>query len=207
MGKHWKVFNIGINDADYQVSPVGWKCPYYSRWKDMLRRCYDMKYKQKFTTYNDCSVCVSWLIFSNFKAWMETQDWGGKELDKDLLFRGNKIYSPDTCVFIDKGVNYFTTESTATQGKCMIGVHIEKSSGKFKAQIQNPFTNKREFLGRFDSEILAHLAWKTRKHQIACKLAESQTDERVKNALLTRYSEKAESSVEFADALIKQWEK
>ena len=106
------VYGVGINDADYVVQKwetIGyvngkqkqkliWICPYYSAWKSMLKRCYSSKYQDKRPTYKGCSVSDEWLTFSVFKVWMEKQDWEGKQLDKDLLFEGNKIYSADTCV-------------------------------------------------------------------------------------------------------------
>ena len=124
------VCGVGINNADYVVTVyetigyengkqkrrVVWRCPFYSRWNDMLARCYTTSYKQRFPTYEGCYVCKEWLIFSNFKAWMEKQDWEGKELDKDLLVSRNKVYSPETCVFVDKRVNLFLTESSANRG-------------------------------------------------------------------------------------------
>lgn len=49
-----------------------------------------------------CSVCEEWLTFSNFKRWMEQQDYEGKALDKDLLVSQNKTYSSETCVFVPR---------------------------------------------------------------------------------------------------------
>jgi hypothetical protein len=95
------VYGIGINDADYVVS----NCLYYRKWKQMMRRCYSPNFHIKNQSYVGCSVCEEWHRFSNFKSWMMQQDWEGKELDKDILFPGNKVYSPDKCVFIDKKVN------------------------------------------------------------------------------------------------------
>ena len=131
------VWNIGINDADYSVEKKTswyengkqkqkrvWVCPFYEKWRPMLQRCYSEKFQNKRPTYKGCSVCQEWLTFSNFKAWMEQQDWYGKELDKDILFPGNKIYSPDTCIFVDQGVNKFLIESNAARGKYMVGVHL-----------------------------------------------------------------------------------
>ena len=115
------VYGVGINDADYatqikktigyengkQKQKLIWSCHFYEKWKSMLERCYSERFKIKFPTYKDCTVCEEWLTFSNFKSWMEEQDWQGKELDKDLLVVGNKIYSPQTCCFLTKMINTF----------------------------------------------------------------------------------------------------
>ena len=190
--KNEKVYGVGINDADYVVQPtINGKlvrCPYYTTWCDMLKRCYSDKYQERRPTYKGCSVYPDWLYFMNFRKWMMTQDWQGKALDKDLLIEGNKVYSPSTCVFVDQITNKFTTDSGRSRGGYPIGAYMDKLKGKFKAQCCNPFTKKRENLGYFTCEHQAHLAWKARKHQLACQLADLQTDPRVSAALRTRYS-------------------
>lgn len=190
MGKKL-VYSKGVNDADYVVQPTinGMRvtCPFYQVWVDMLKRCYDAKYQSRQPTYIDCITCKEWLIFSAFKAWMETRDWQGKELDKDLLVNGNKVYSPEACVFVDRVINNFTTDRGAARGDWPIGVIFCKNVGKFRSRICNPFTKKKEHLGYFVCSDAAHQAWRKRKHQIACQLADLQTDERVANALRTRY--------------------
>ena len=69
------VFGVGINDADYVIKVKvdgGYQdCPYYLKWKEMLRRCYSNRVASYHPTYKDCYVCEDWLIFSNFKKWME----------------------------------------------------------------------------------------------------------------------------------------
>jgi hypothetical protein len=135
----------------------------------------------------DCTVCSEWLTFSNFKAWVERQDWKGKHIDKDILLFGNKSYSPETCVFVTAMTNTFITDSTSARGEHKIGARKCKNSNNFYAQCCNPFSGKREYLGAFKSDTEAHEAWRNRKHELACQLAELQTDERVANALRTRY--------------------
>ena len=76
----------------------------------MLQRCYSESHLVRQPTYKGCSVCEEWLTFSNFKSWMEQQDWEGKQLDKDLLVYKNKIYSPETCVFVSSVINSFFVE-------------------------------------------------------------------------------------------------
>ena len=123
-----------------------------------------------------------------FRAWMETQDWEGKQLDKDILFQGNKEYSPSTCVFVDGIVNNFLLDSAAIRGDWPIGVCWNERDQKFQSNCCNPFTKKREHLGLFHCPNQAHLAWKKRKHELACQLADVQTDERVAEALRARYN-------------------
>ena len=128
MGK--LVYGVGVNDADYVVSineTVGyvdgkrkeklvWICPFYRTWKGMLGRGYSEKLKLKYPSYKDVTVCEEWHLFSTFRAWMDQQDWEGLQLDKDLLVKGNKIYSPETCLFVSGQVNNFVLERGASRG-------------------------------------------------------------------------------------------
>lgn len=184
------VYGVGINNADYQVRPmVGGKqrkmCPYYKVWSSMLYRAYSHNFKKRRPTYQNCTVCEGWLSFMSFRDWMEQQDWVGKQLDKDLLVEGNKVYSPDTCAFVSPISNTFI-EKAATKG--LIGASLTSNGKKYRASCSNPFTKKRESLGVYNTELEAHLAWKARKHQLACLLAQQETDERVANILKKKFN-------------------
>lgn len=195
------VCGVGINDADYVVTEYEttevngkrnykrvWVCPYYRTWKDMLRRCYSTKFQEKYPTYEGCRVSEEWLTFSVFKCWMEKQDWEGLQLDKDILFEGNKVYSAEACVFVSNMVNSFTIDCGASRGEWPLGVYWDKQKGKFMSRCCNPFTNKREYLGYFYCEEEAHQEWLKRKLELAHLLAAEQTDGRVANALIERYT-------------------
>lgn len=194
------VYGVGINDVDYTVEvkisstvngvrhqTMVWKCPFYRKWRDMLHRCYSEKYLAKKPTYSGCSVCESWLKLSNFKAWMETQDWEGNHLDKDLMVRGNKVYSSDTCCFIPRIVNSFITEQTDKRGNLPIGVHWREDMMKFAASYSDPFTGKTCGLGSFDCEITAHKAWLRKKLEFAKSLSNLISDKKIADKLVHRY--------------------
>jgi hypothetical protein len=191
-GKRTSIMGVGINDADYNTNPrvngKKVKCPIYAIWCGMINRCYNKSELERFPSYVGCYVCEDWLLFSNFRSWVLSQDWVGKHLDKDIIVNGNKKYSPETCAFVDGSLNMFFTESTASRGEHKIGVHFHKAHGKFMAYCRNPFKKKQEFLGYFQSEEPAHLAWKLKKKEHAKRLAEMQTDSRVAKALIERYS-------------------
>lgn len=195
------VYGVGTNDAGYAIQVMEsvrgangkpkqriiWFCPFYRRWVHMLERCYSERYQEKKPTYIGCTVCEEWLRFSNFKSWMETQDWEGKHLDKDLLVEGNKIYSPDTCIFVTNVVNTFLTDSKAIRGDWPIGVQWHKKNRKFMARCSNPFTSRQEYLGYFSCPIEAHIAWLTRKTELVRLLASEQSDPRITKALLNKF--------------------
>jgi len=190
------VYGLGVNDADYPVAVnavIGgkqkrlWTCPFYQSWKHMLERCYSAKYQAKSPTYSGCSVSPEWLKFSVFREWMAGQDWEEKELDKDILQPGNKVYGPEVCVFIPAALNLFMTDSAAIRGEWPIGVCWDKGNGKFRASCRNPFTGKHEHLGMFKNPNDAHEAWRKRKHELACIYADQQKDPRIAKALREKY--------------------
>lgn len=184
------VYGVGINDAGYVVQPTingeRVRCPYYIKWESMLKRCYSVKYHEANPTYIGCEVSEDWKTFSNFKAWMQTQNWVGYHLDKDILIQGNKLYSNATCVFVSSNVNTFLLDHANGKGNYLIGVYWCKSNNRFKAQCCDG-VGKQKSLGYFDDELSAHIAWKTYKHKLACKLADEQTDPRIAEALRTRF--------------------
>lgn len=189
-----KVFGIGINDADYPTNKYDvlegkytriWICPFYSRWKEMLRRCYHTKLHEVQPKYGKCSVKEEWWLFSTFKSWMETQDWEGKELDKDLLVRGNTEYGPETCIFVDRKVNNFILERVSSDRGLPTGVLREKRDGRYRASCKLSGTNI--IIGRYNTPEEAHKAWLDFKLEQAYVLAAEQQDERVARALIERY--------------------
>lgn len=180
---------VGVNDADYKVAPVVngvvVRCPYYLTWINMLDRCYNLDLHLRQPTYAGCTVCEEWLIFSKFKAWMETQDWKGKQLDKDILYANNKQYNAETCAFVSRDVNMFLVNCLDPKGASMVGVTWDKHARKFRAQCSD--RGKRVRLGYFDSELEAHKAWKEHKIKLALILAGEQTDERIADAIKARF--------------------
>lgn len=188
------VLGIGINDAEYQISRYEyidgkrcqvWICPYYLLWKSVLTRSLCIKFKKKWPKYTDVCVCEEWLTFSNFKSWMEKQDWEGKELDKDILYTGNKEYSPSKCCFVSKRVNTFIIDGAKVRGNFPIGVSWNKSVKKFVAQCQNG-TGKQ--LSRyFDNVEDAFYWWLETKTNIAISLMENEQDKRISSAIISRY--------------------
>jgi hypothetical protein len=177
---------VGINDSDYNINPtVNGKqvpCKYHQTWRSMLNRCYNFKYQAKRPTYIGCTVTKEWLTFSNFKAWMETQDFEDKQLDKDILVQGNKIYSPDTCIFVTDTINKLFIKRDASRGEYKLGVCFKKENGKYQAACN--VNGKSKFLGYYLTEEEAYQAYKIFKQAHIRSIALEQTDERLKQAML-----------------------
>ncbi len=200
--KNTLVFGHGINDAGYSVTRYKvidgknrqvWMCPIYRTWRDMLGRCYSNAYQRKKPTYIGCSVTASWLVFSNFSRWMLLQEWQGMALDKDIIFKSNKVYAPDNCTFVTQALNSFLNDYVNGLGNFPIGAAWVTSKRKFQCQCHNPFLGIREKLGDFNSPDDAHEAWRKRKHQHALRYADLQTDPRLAQALRIRYLADKES--------------
>lgn len=131
MGNKRLVAGIGLNDSGEPVVKfhteggsrrLVWRCPYYSKWSNMIQRCYsDSSPKQ----YWFVEVCKEWLTFSNFKSWMEQQDWEGKELDKDLKGNGF-LYSPESCCFISQRTNNLMIETRTNNKSGIPCIRIRK---------------------------------------------------------------------------------
>ena len=198
------VHGIGVNDADYPVvinatiagkTKTLWFCPYYNTWSGILERCYSAKFQTKNRAYAGCSVVPAWHRFSVFRAWMAEQHWEGNQLDKDLLVQGNRVYSPATCLFVHKLVNTFILDNASTRGAHPAGVCWSEEKRKFSAQCNNPFTGKRGHIGYFLRADDAHLAWAIRKLEHAETLASKQTDHRVADALISRFTAKYDEAV------------
>lgn len=157
----------------------------YRKWKSMLNRCYSVYYHKNKPTYIDCKVCDEWHIFSNFKKWFDANYIEGCHLDKDILVKGNKLYSPDTCCFIPAQINSLFTKRNKDRGTLPIGVALHDS--KYQAHFCG--RGKLNHLGTFDTPEEAFYAYKKAKEQYIKELAEKyfqegKITEKVYNALM-----------------------
>lgn len=100
------VFGVGyIGDGAYFAKSNGIKSDIYTCWWNMMQRCYSHDYQSKKPTYVGCTVCEEWHNFQNFAKWYEENNIDGFHLDKDIKVRGNKVYSPETCMFVSNADN------------------------------------------------------------------------------------------------------
>lgn len=160
------LYGVGINDSKYVISKmIDGKmrlCPIYRVWANMLTRCYREEYSREFPTYKDCTVCDEWLLFSNFAEWAEDKIKDGYDLDKDIIKIGNKIYSPDACVFLPKAINYLIS-GAKRNSKYKTGVHFCKRDKVFRASMS--IDSKTTALGTYRDEDFAHKAYVKAKYE------------------------------------------
>ena len=182
-------YGVGITGAKYPITINGVRTKEYDLWNGMLRRCYSDALKKKYPTYIDCEVSDKFKSYEYFYEWCNKQigfsnkDW---HLDKDLLVKGNKVYSEDTCVFIPREINSLLIKCDASRGEHLIGVCWHKKDNAFVAHVGKS-KGKREYLGFFKTEIEAFKAYKTAKENFIKEQAnkwKGQINERAYNALM-----------------------
>ena len=183
------VYGVGITGVKYQITINGVNTKEYDLWKDMLRRCYSDSLKKKYPTYIDCEVSDKFKSYEYFYEWCNKQigfNNKGWHLDKDLLIKGNKVYSENSCVFIPHEINSLLIKCDASRGEHLIGVCWNKKDNAFVAHVGKS-KGKREYLGYFKTEIEAFNAYKKAKEAFIKEQAnkwKSQIDERAYNALM-----------------------
>ena len=183
------VYGVGVIGTKYTSKVNGALTKEYVLWNNMLSRCYSDSYKKRYQTYDGCEVSDKFKSYEYFYEWCNKQvGFGveGFELDKDLLIKGNKVYSEDSCVFIPSEINQLLTKNTASRGKYLIGVCWCNTKKAFVAQVSKS-KGKREHLGFFKTELEAFNAYKVAKEAFVKEQAgkfKSQIDPRAYNALM-----------------------
>lgn len=172
----------------------------YRLWKHMLQRCFDNNYKEREPAYKDVTCVNDWLLFENFYEWVKDQEnydkWLNGDiwcLDKDILCKGNKIYSPDTCCLVPTKVNNLFISGKANRGNQPIGVI--KINNKYRAVCSN--LNKCVHLGVFNSQMEAFEAYKIYKESVIKQVAKEEFDN--KNITKKCYNAMINYEVELTD--------
>ena len=166
----------------------------YGVWVKMLERCYCEKAQFKNPTYKGCTVSDNFKNFSYFHDWCIKQigfnqtDANGHQfsLDKDILFKGNKVYSEDTCCFVPREINNLLLTSKKTRGSYLIGVYKKAQSTKYRAEVRR--NGKGHCLGSFNTEIEAFHAYKHAKEAYIKEVAnkwKGQIDPKVYDVLVS----------------------
>lgn len=183
------VFGIGINDRSIPSRLNNKKLKEYLVWTHMLKRCSKEGW-QKAPTYTDCTVSENFKNYSYFHDWCGCQVGFGEvgyELDKDILLKGNKIYSEDLCVFVPQRINCLFTKRQNKRGAYPIGVYLNPKSKKFVAQCQDGKGNNQN-LGSYLQPLDAFFAYKYFKEALIVSVAKEyvgKVDDRVYNAMLS----------------------
>jgi len=182
------VYGVGVNDWTGNISVNGKVILEYKLWSGVLQRCFYEKYKQNQPTYKDVTCSKDWLSMTKFVddvSQMEGFGLSGWELDKDILQKGNKLYSKDTCCFVPHEINSLLIRCDNSRGEYPVGVYFHKAPGKFMARLA--INGKEKFLGYFNTPEEAFFAYKAAKEAKIKAVAEKWKhllDDRVYQALL-----------------------
>lgn len=168
------IFGIGFygdgrhsNFVDKQISAKA-----LEYWNTMFKRCYCPKVQASHPSYIGCAVSSEWHDFQNFLNFFIDFECkaSGWELDKDLLVKGNKVYGPDTCVFIPREINGLLKTNSSRRGELPIGVAVYKPTGKFQARCRDA-SGKQITVGFYDTPEEAFDAYKLFKEKVVIEKA------------------------------------
>lgn len=167
---HKSVYGVGyVGVGKYISSCNGSTTKVYQTWYNMLSRCYDNKNH----SYKEVIICEEWGNFQTFAQWFENNYIEDFALDKDILVKGNKVYSPETCCFVPQEINSLFIKSTKSRGLLPIGVH--EQNNKFISSI-NRRGKQQDYLGSFDTPEEAFQAYKIAKEVYIKEVADKWRD-------------------------------
>ena len=157
-----------LGEGKYKARENGRDTDEYKIYYQMIRRCYDPKHQEKYPTYKGCTVEDYLLNFQNMSEWLDKNYYKvpGEKMcfDKDILFKGNKIYSRKNCIFVPERINLLFIKHDNTRGDCPIGVS-PTSSGKYRAYCNDGY-GKMDYLGTYSTKEEAFQAYKKYKEKI-----------------------------------------
>ena len=160
----------------------------YDIWRQILRRCYDETLHNIRPTYKGCIVSENFKNFSYFISWYHNQtgyDQDGWCVDKDILIKGNKVYSEDTCCLVPYEINNLIVKSDKCRGEYLIGTSFVKKHNKYKSGLSKNGVLKH--LGTYDTQEEAFYAYKEAKEAYIKEVAnkwKDQIDPKVYEALM-----------------------
>ena len=143
-----RLCNIGfLGEGQYKQSINRKSTKIYNYWSSMIQRCYDKNYLKRRPTYINCVVCDDWHNFQYFAKWFDKNfyqvDNEIMALDKDILYKGNKIYSPNTCIFVPETINSLFVKCDKVRGNLPIGVSLTKKKNRYRVEFTNIINNIR----------------------------------------------------------------
>lgn len=180
-----RCFGVGyLGEGKYKVCEKGNHTKCYRTWYNMLQRCYDKKFHKRELTYEDCESSKEFHNLQNFGDWFDDDYYeieGEKMcLDKDILVKGNKIYSPETCIFVPHNINMLFVKCDKARGEYPVGVHYSKRDEKFIAQC-NVYDNEKKIkstkhLGLYNTPEEAFYTYKQFKEKYIKQVADYYKD-------------------------------
>lgn len=175
------------------VGIVGTKCPVtidgkatkeYVSWSSMITRCFTKSFvngENYYYKYEDVEICNEWLCYEKYYEWLHSQENFDKwilmdkgAVDKDIIVKGNKIYSPETCCLVPNYINALFLKSDRTRGKYPIGVTYKTRDNVFEVQCR--LNGKETYLGRRSTPEQGFLLYKEYKESYIKQVAQEEYD-------------------------------
>lgn len=193
---HPEIYGVGMIGIKYPIRINNEYTKEYRAWLSILWRCFNKKFKKNRPTYQTVICCNKWFLYEDFYEWLHSQKnfdkWFNGDnwaIDKDILIKGNKLYSPETCCLVPQHVNSLFVKTEKTRGNYPVGVNYDKSSNKYRAQCSNLLTGERKHLGLFKTPEQAFQAYKEYKEAIIKQVAQIEYNkgnitQQCKNAML-----------------------
>lgn len=104
------IWGVGYLGEETETHFVNNACiPSFGAWTNMIKRCYAEHLRHKHLAYTNCTMCDEWHNYQNFRSWYDTNYYdireGRMHIDKDVMVKDNKVYSPETCIFLPQRIN------------------------------------------------------------------------------------------------------
>ena len=171
-----RVYGVGyLGEGKYKTRENSKLTDEYDIWRHMLQRCYDPKYQERYPTYKGCKVEDKWLNFQYMGEWIDKNYYEipGETmcLDKDILCKGNKVYSRETCIFVPQKINSLFVKSDKSRGKDPIGVY-QLPNGNYQVRCGDGY-GERIYLGLYSTKEEAFRVYKEYKEKVIKEVIDS----------------------------------
>ncbi len=182
------VYAVGVMDIPNELRRCHPVPKEYIIWNGIRQRCYNENNKDKLMSYKDVEMSENFKFYSYFKEWCHQQtgfDQDGWHLDKDILIKGNKVYSDNTCCFVPHEINTLLVKRNSLRGEFPIGVGFYKPLNKYISKLSTH--GKARNLGYFSSVEEAFAVYKREKEKYIKEVAnkwKDQIDPRVYESLM-----------------------
>lgn len=176
------VCGMGMEGTKYPVTINGRRTKEYVSWSAMITRCYTKTFsngENHYRRYENVEVCDEWLLYENYYEWLHNQENFDKWIllddgvvDKDILVKGNKVYSPNTCCLVPENVNALFLKADRIRGEYPIGVTYKTRDKVFEVQCR--LNGKETYLGRCNTPEEGFLIYKKFKESYIQQVAQEE---------------------------------
>jgi len=140
--------------------------PWIEVYSNLLKRCNGDS--EKYPTYVECKICDEWLNNKEkFYKWYQDNIYDCEEniqLDKDIKIKGNKLYSPNTCLLVPLSINsLFKVYNGKTKG-------VNKNGNRYRVYL-NKFS-KYTYFGSYSTEQEAYNVYLREKEKYIHEVGE-----------------------------------